>query len=53
MIFTDGEIKPDLVWPYTCKVTSTVITPDSSLMIIGLQNGNIVIWDRYLGECAW
>ena len=47
--FTD-EIKPDMVWPFTSKITATAVSEDTSLMIIGLTDGNIVMWDRYLGN---
>ncbi|XP_062569539.1 WD repeat-containing protein 93-like isoform X5 [Saccostrea cucullata] len=45
----DFEVKPDLVWPFTSPVTSSAISDDSSLLAAGFENGNVVIWDRYLG----
>ncbi|XP_033749813.1 WD repeat-containing protein 93-like isoform X3 [Pecten maximus] len=45
----DGEMKPDLVWPFTSKITATTMSTDSNLLVIGLASGNIVVWDRYLG----
>ncbi|XP_061173188.1 WD repeat-containing protein 93-like isoform X1 [Saccostrea echinata] len=45
----DFEVKPDLVWPFTSPVTSSSISDDSSLLAVGFENGNVVIWDRYLG----
>ncbi|XP_052098302.1 WD repeat-containing protein 93-like isoform X4 [Mytilus californianus] len=43
------ETKPDMVWPFTAKITSSAVSDETSLMIIGLVDGNIVLWDRYLG----
>lgn len=43
------EMKPDMVWPYTSKITASAISEDTSMLIIGLTNGSIVLWDRYLG----
>ncbi|XP_069138449.1 WD repeat-containing protein 93-like isoform X3 [Argopecten irradians] len=45
----DGEMKPDLVWPFTSKITATTMSTDSNLLVIGLASGNVVVWDRYLG----
>ncbi|KAK3602510.1 hypothetical protein CHS0354_029323 [Potamilus streckersoni] len=45
----DQEFKPDLVWPVTCKITATAVSQDTSLLAIGLENGNVIVWDRYLG----
>ncbi|XP_053405334.1 WD repeat-containing protein 93-like isoform X3 [Mercenaria mercenaria] len=45
----DTEFKPDLVWPFTCKITSTETSPDTNIIAIGLENGNLVVWDRYMG----
>ncbi|CAC5396496.1 unnamed protein product [Mytilus coruscus] len=45
----DNETKPDMVWPFTAKITSSAVSDETSLMIIGLVDGNIVLWDRYLG----
>jgi len=49
-LFTDVEFKPDLVWPFTCKITCTEISKDTNVIAIGLENGNLVIWDRYMGR---
>ena len=46
----DFDVKPDLVWPYLSPVTSSAISDDTSLLAIGFENGNIILWDRYLGE---
>lgn len=45
----DFDVKPDLVWPYLSPVTSSAISDDTSLLAVGFENGNIIIWDRYLG----
>lgn len=45
----DFDVKPDLVWPYLSPVTSSAISDDTSLVAVGFENGNIIIWDRYLG----
>ncbi|KAL3866222.1 hypothetical protein ACJMK2_043544 [Sinanodonta woodiana] len=45
----DQDIKPDLVWPLTCKLTATAVSQDTSVLAIGLENGNVIVWDRYLG----
>ncbi|XP_078314184.1 WD repeat-containing protein 93-like isoform X3 [Crassostrea virginica] len=45
----DFDVKPDLVWPYLSPVTSSAISDDTSLLAIGFENGNIILWDRYLG----
>lgn len=47
--FSDFDVKPDLVWPYLSPVTSSAISDDTSLLAVGFENGNIIIWDRYLG----
>ena len=46
----DIEFKPDLVWPFTCKITATAISDDTNVIAVGLENGNIVVWDRYMGK---
>ena len=48
--FIDTEFKPDLVWPFTCKITSTEVSPDTNVIAIGLENGNLVVWDRHMGK---
>ncbi|KAJ8304577.1 hypothetical protein KUTeg_018160 [Tegillarca granosa] len=45
----DLERKPDLVWPFTSKITASVTSPDTSLLVVGLENGTLVVWDWYLG----
>ncbi|XP_064607659.1 WD repeat-containing protein 93-like isoform X2 [Liolophura sinensis] len=45
----DIEYKADIVWPFSCAITSTAVSPCTSLMAIGLDNGNIVIWDLCIG----
>ncbi|XP_048736712.1 WD repeat-containing protein 93-like isoform X3 [Ostrea edulis] len=45
----DFEVKPDLVWPYTSPVTASAVSDDTSLLAVGFENGNLVLWDRYLG----
>ncbi|XP_060554137.1 WD repeat-containing protein 93-like isoform X3 [Ruditapes philippinarum] len=45
----DIEFKPDLVWPFTCKITSSEVSPDTNVIAIGLENGNLVVWDRHMG----
>ena len=44
------ENKPDMVWPYTAEISASAVSQDTSLMIIGFVDGNIVMWDRYLGK---
>lgn len=43
-------IKPDVVWPYTCRIICTAISLDTTWMAIGLDNGTVVVWDRYIGR---
>ncbi|ESP05506.1 hypothetical protein LOTGIDRAFT_228061 [Lottia gigantea] len=45
----DFEFKPDLVWPICNKVKSTAVSKCGSFLAIGLSNGTVVMWDRYLG----
>ena len=49
-LIADIEFKPDLVWPFTCKITATAISDDTNVIAVGLENGNIVVWDRYMGK---
>ena len=49
-LIADIEFKPDLVWPFTCKITATAISEDTNVIAVGLENGNIVVWDRYMGK---
>lgn len=43
------ENKPDMVWPYTAEISASAVSEDTSLLIVGFVDGNIVMWDRYLG----
>ncbi|XP_052796176.1 WD repeat-containing protein 93-like isoform X3 [Mya arenaria] len=45
----DVEFKADLVWPVTSKITCSQVSMDTSLIAIGMENGNVLIWDRYMG----
>ncbi|XP_064649847.1 WD repeat-containing protein 93-like isoform X2 [Lineus longissimus] len=45
----DVEHKPDLVWPFSCAITSTTATPDTSIVAIGLENGTVIIMDIRMG----
>lgn len=43
------EHKPDVVWPLSSGVVASAISPCTSLLAFGLQNSNLVIWDKYMG----
>ncbi|XP_076465084.1 WD repeat-containing protein 93-like isoform X2 [Babylonia areolata] len=43
------EHKPDVVWPFSSPITSSAISTCTSHLAIGLDNGNVTIWDRYIG----
>ncbi|KAL5004784.1 hypothetical protein ScPMuIL_018240 [Solemya velum] len=45
----DSVFKPDMVWPYTCRITCTSVSLDTAWIAIGLENGLVVLWDRYIG----
>ncbi|XP_052279521.1 WD repeat-containing protein 93-like isoform X3 [Dreissena polymorpha] len=45
----DIEFKADLVWPFTNRITCSAVSPDTNILAVGLENGNVVIWDRYMG----
>ncbi|XP_078701623.1 WD repeat-containing protein 93-like [Branchiostoma floridae x Branchiostoma belcheri] len=45
----DLEHKPDLVWPNTCSITATAVSSDTSLLAVGLADGTLTVWDKYLG----
>lgn len=47
--FLDFDVKLDLVWFYLSFVILFVISDDIFLLVVGFENGNIIIWDRYLG----
>lgn len=49
-MLSDIEFKPDLVWPFSCKITATAISDDTNNIAVGLEDGNVVIWDRYMGK---
>ncbi|XP_035666401.1 WD repeat-containing protein 93-like [Branchiostoma floridae] len=45
----DIEHKPDLVWPNTCTITASAVSSDTSLVALGLVDGSLTVWDKYLG----
>ncbi|XP_074651871.1 WD repeat-containing protein 93-like [Tubulanus polymorphus] len=45
----DLERKPDIVWPFSQNIAATAVSPCNASIAIGLQNGTIVLWDKYLG----
>lgn len=46
---TKDETKADMVWPFTSRISASAVSNETSVMVVGLMNGNIVLWDRYLG----
>lgn len=45
----DIEYRPDVVWPFSSNISASAISRCTSHIAIGLENGNVVIWDRYIG----
>ncbi|CAL1534111.1 unnamed protein product [Lymnaea stagnalis] len=45
----EGEGKPELIWPFTSCITSTAVSVCSTYMAIGLDKGNIILWNRQMG----
>nr|KAG5699569.1 hypothetical protein BaRGS_033765 [Batillaria attramentaria] len=43
------EHKPDVVWPFSCNISASAVSRCTSHIAIGLENGNVTIWDRYIG----
>ena len=50
LFFTDVEHKPDVVWPLASLPKISAVSPCTSLIALALQNENIIIWDKYMGE---
>lgn len=47
----DLEFKPDIVWPFTSTITSSAVSGCTSYIAVGLQNGNVILWNRQIGLC--
>ncbi|XP_005089078.1 WD repeat-containing protein 93 isoform X2 [Aplysia californica] len=45
----DIEFKADIVWPFTSNITCSAVSPCTTHLALGLENGNLVLWDRQLG----
>ncbi|XP_071103091.1 WD repeat-containing protein 93-like isoform X2 [Haliotis cracherodii] len=45
----DFEHKPDVVWPFSCRIRCTTVSSCTVLLAVGLEDGTVVLWDRYLG----
>ncbi|CAH1797468.1 unnamed protein product [Owenia fusiformis] len=43
------ERKPDVIWPSTGQVVHSCVSPDTSLVALALDSGNVAVWDKYLG----
>ncbi|XP_067928746.1 WD repeat-containing protein 93-like [Watersipora subatra] len=42
------DIKPETVWPQASVISASAVSPDSALVAIGLTNGLVTVWDKYL-----
>ena len=38
-----------MVWPFAGRIAATAVSPCTNLVAVALHNGNMVIWDKYLG----
>ncbi|KAL8615967.1 hypothetical protein ACOMHN_034643 [Nucella lapillus] len=45
----DMEHKADVVWPFSSPITCTAVSTCTSHLAVGIQNGNVTVWDRYIG----
>ncbi|XP_067664701.1 WD repeat-containing protein 93-like isoform X3 [Haliotis asinina] len=45
----DFEHKPDVVWPFSCRICCSSVSPCTVLLAVGLENGTVSLWNRYLG----
>ncbi|XP_046574489.1 WD repeat-containing protein 93-like [Haliotis rubra] len=45
----DFEHKPDVVWPFSCRIRCSSVSSCTVLLAVGLENGTVVLWNRYLG----
>ncbi|KAK7115868.1 WD repeat-containing protein 93-like isoform X2 [Littorina saxatilis] len=43
------EHKVDVVWPFSSKITCSAVSTCTSHIAVGLDNGNVTVWDRYMG----
>lgn len=46
---SDLDHKPDFVRPFSSNITCSTVSSCTSHIAVGLANGNVVIWDRYMG----
>ena len=44
---TELDIKPETVWPQAAVITASAVTPDSTLVALGLANGLVTVWDKH------
>ncbi|XP_040270084.1 WD repeat-containing protein 93 [Bufo bufo] len=42
---SDGDIKPDVVWPCAAPITFSAISSCSSYLTFGLEDGTLTVWD--------
>ncbi|BFY98690.1 hypothetical protein BsWGS_01730 [Bradybaena similaris] len=45
----DTDLKPDMVWPFASKIMCSALSSCMTYLAIGLNNGNIILWNRQLG----
>ncbi|XP_077989361.1 WD repeat-containing protein 93-like [Glandiceps talaboti] len=45
----DIEHKPDMLWPNACAISAIATSQDTSLLALGLEDGTVVVWDKYIG----
>jgi len=44
----DMEAKPEIVWPMAGRITCTAVSECSNILAVGLENGLVVVVDRFL-----
>ncbi|KAK3791393.1 hypothetical protein RRG08_012575 [Elysia crispata] len=47
----DLEFKPDIVWPFTSTITCSATSGCTTYLSVGLENGNVILWNRQIGLC--
>nr|CAB3267738.1 WD repeat-containing protein 93-like [Phallusia mammillata] len=44
----DIELKPELVWPMTGRISCTTVSDCTNIMAVGLETGHVTVIDRHL-----